>query len=833
MGQESQSPAAESFAVIRRQQFVLLLVTLALAGAPVVKAAAQPVARTDSHGDPLPEGALARIGTLRFRHPFPWCVAFSPAGKVLASGGYDYAVRLWDPTTGEQLRPLVGHTSVVESIAFSADGKVLGAGSHDGSIRLWDVATGKELHLLRGHKGGIDGLAFSPDGKLLASGSMDSTVRIWDASTGQELRQFGTEKPGHFVHSVAFSPDGRVLAAAGTERVVRLWDVPTWEERKPLQGHQDRILVLAFTPDSKRIATCSLDKTVRLWDLAAAKEVRKVAEAECVRCLALSADGKMLAAGDVKGALAVWETQSGRQLARWNADRDYLVGLAFSPDSKKLAAISPAHGSIRLWDPTTGKRLNPTAELEAKITGLALSPDGRQLARVTGWLPNETVCLWDTVSGKEVWRKEGQGNVIAVAFSPDGKTLASGHALPAAIRLWNSATGEDRRRFTVTGTGVNAIAYSPRGDRLAALCDQTLLLWDPATGKEVRRMAVYAPAQIAFSPDGRLLACTGRDQIVAVWDVENGQKVHDYGGRDGSPLFLTFSQDGKTLAARCGGDGRGTPDNEVGLWETATGGERCRLLGHRGRIQAGAYSPDGRILATAAAGDEPIFLWDPLTGKELRRLAGHRGWARALAFSADGKLLASAGEDTTVLLWDAAALPPARPHPAGELTVGQMTALWGDLAGADAAKAYKAIAALADHPGAAGPFLCDRLREGPTVDAKRLKRLVAELDAEDFSIRETASEELAKLGQLAEPALKEALEHRPSAEVARRARRLLEGMNFNGLPPDRLRALRAAEALERIGTQPAREALRTLAEGETDPGLAREAKAALERLGKR
>jgi hypothetical protein len=225
-----------------------------------------------------------------------------------------------------------------------------------------------------------------------------------------------------------------------------------------------------------------------------------------------------------------------------------------------------------------------------------------------------------------------------------------------------------------------------------------------------------------------------------------------------------------------------------------------------------------------------VRLWDPATGEELRRLMGHRGGVCALAFSPDGKLLVSGGGDSTVLIWDMSA-PPRRPRPAGDLTAEQLKDLWADLAGKDAAKAYRAIAALADHPAQAGPFLRDTLRQNPGIEGKQLARLIADLDADDFKLREKASRELARLGRLAEPALKEALRQEPSTELARRARELLKKMDGEGPPPPPLRTLRAIEALERLGTPPAREALRTLAQRDADPSLVREAKASLRRLG--
>jgi hypothetical protein len=196
--------------------------------------------------------------------------------------------------------------------------------------------------------------------------------------------------------------------------------------------------------------------------------------------------------------------------------------------------------------------------------------------------------------------------------------------------------------------------------------------------------------------------------------------------------------------------------------------------------------------------------------------------------------LASGSADTTVLVWDMPALVPPRRPAAGGLSAGRLKGLWADLAAEDAAHAYQAIAVLADHPGQAGPFLREALKQSPVAEGgKRLARLIADLDADDFQVREKASEELARLGRLAEPALKGALQGRPSPEVARRVRSLLGKLDGKGPPPESLRAVRTVEALERIGTRPAREALQALADHSADPSLAREARASLRRLAVR
>jgi WD40 repeat protein len=191
-------------------------------------------------------------------------VAFSPDGRLLATGQADKTAQLWDPATGKHLRTLTGHDDRVWGVAFSPDGRLLAISSWDKTARLWDPATGKHLRTLTGHDDEVVGVAFSPDGRLLATTSRDKTARLWDPATGEPLRTL----TGHddAVVGVAFSPDGRLLATGSRDQTARLWDPATGEPLRTLTGHAGAVVGVAFSPDGRLLATASQDATARLWD---------------------------------------------------------------------------------------------------------------------------------------------------------------------------------------------------------------------------------------------------------------------------------------------------------------------------------------------------------------------------------------------------------------------------------------------------------------------------------------------------------------------------------------------------------------------------------------
>jgi hypothetical protein len=330
---------------------------------------------------------------------------------------------------------------------------------------------------------------------------------------------------------------------------------------------------------------------------------------------------------------------------------------------------------------------------------------------------------------------------------------------------------------------------------------------------------------LAFAPSGRLLASGSVDRTVRLWDVASGKELRKLEGHTFEVSTVVFSPDGRTLASA-------SRDDSVRLWEVATG----RLRWHFGPGKIGraavAFSPDGRLLLTATSDQgRGIRLWDGAGTRELCKVWGHRGFATAAAFAPDGKTVATASDDSTVLLWDVLALRGAAARPA-PLSAADLEATWGDLLGNDAVRAYTARGALTGVPEQALPLLKEVLKPVPPADADKVRRLVKELDDDDFATRERATAELHDLAEAAEADLRKALEGATAAEVRERLKRVLDA-DGRAASPERLRQERALEVLEAAGTSAAEKLLRELAKGAPPAWLTREAQAALDRAAKR
>ena len=871
----------------------------AAAAPPGAKAAP----RLDLYQDPLPPDALARLGTQRWRHSGAISfVAFADDGKTLISAGLDNTARQWDLATGKELRRFgqpqneadrsgmrVGGQVMLftgwvgvdggGSVALSTDGKVLAQGGRGNVIRLWDTGTGKELLQIKAPQGGESSLSLSPDGKMLATRGTGQPMRLWDTSTGKQIRQFARGErdmvAGGFGVSAAFSPDGKIFAAADmkivnqqVQALVMLWDVDSGKELRSIKAGGPgafSVFLPTFSPDGKTIAWGSQDGTIGLHEVATGKEIRQIKGPQFgAASLVFAPYGKVLASKGMDGVIRLWEVETGKQVRTLGASAQTnqgmmlalygMGGLAYSPDGKTLA--SGGDNTFRLWQADSGKEIRLGNGHQGAVGSVSFLADGKTLMTRGN---DGAVRIWEAASGKEVRQIAVPEHARVAALSPDGRLLAAVNG-EKSITLLEAATGKELHKLPGHPNDTGALAFSTDGKLLASRGgDQMIRLYEAATGREVRQISAdFTIAQdlretVVFSPDGRLIAAAGMEKAadqrqlhaaaLKLWDTTTGKEVRHLRstGTLGSGTFV-FSPDGRMLAW----DVNGT----ITLHETATGKERGQLGKAQvkgdnttdvfGRLMsfvsgaapdALAFSPDSRLLARGSA-DQTIRIWDVGRGKELGQLKGHQGSIASVSFAPDGRTLASASADTTVLVWDVARFHEAVKPQAAELSPQDAESRWNDLAGDDAAKAWQAIHALAAAPKQAVPLFQERLKPAVPADAKRVEQLIADLDNNEFAVRQRAMDELEKLGELAVHALQKTLKDQPPLETRNRVEQLLEKAAAQDLSPDRLRLVRAVEALEYLGTPEAKHVLRTLAQGAPGTLLTRQVQAALDRLGK-
>jgi RNA polymerase sigma factor (sigma-70 family) len=800
--------------------------------------------RTDPYGDPLPAGALARLGTARLRHGAETlCSAFTRDGKTVSTSDAQGTIVYWDVLTGRAVRRIQASQGAVNALAVSPDGRTLAVGA-GGTIALWDVATGRQLGQAPVANGAgaksdtVMELAFAPDGKTLAARDQGRTAYLWDIATARVVHRLEGHRGA--LTSVAFSPDGRLVATGAWEDpVVRLWDPATGKERGRIRAHQRDVLSVAFSPDGKELATAGNLDPVRFWDPVTGRRLREAQahQARSASQLCYYPDGTKLA-GIAGLRPVVWEAATGKVLFRGEGEPRNMERLAVAPDGKTLVTSWSGH-TFDLWDAATGRLRHHFRGHREAVCAVGFTADGRSLYSAAAL---SSVVLWDAATGNERRRVEGATN--ALTLSADGRILVAAAPAPLPpgppspgiendIVFWDAATGKEARRFQGRMGSINSVSLSADRKTLAAgsFEGKVIRVWDAGSGRQRQQLGLnqHWPCPAVLAPDGKTVAAGGfGDGAVRLWDTATGRERRlVVTPPHGLPVYvIAFSPDGRSLA---------TGGSELAcLWDVASGKLLHRFASPREWVRALAFSPDGRTLATAGS-EHTLGLWEVATGRERASFTGHAGPIRAVCFSPDGARLATGSEDTTILIWDVAGWGPTGPAPENTLSPRNLDALWDDLGGTDAARAHRAVWALAGAPRQAVTLLAPHLHppaETPALDQRRADRLLADLESDDFATRERAAAELEKFGPAIEPTLRKALVGRPSPELRRRLERLL-GRLAERQEADWVRTLRALEALEHIADPGARRLLRQLAGGPAEARLTPEAQAALERLARR
>jgi eukaryotic-like serine/threonine-protein kinase len=623
----------------------------------------------------------ADLMTLRGHTNELWTVAFSPDGRILATGARDGTARLWDVTTGTSLGEPLAHPAPVWTVAFGNDanrlatysgdskqpavvrlwdltrrkevfqsppsppGEFLQMGlSPDGAllawarrrsdqgdeIVLWDLASGSQPLLFQGHTGPVSSLKFSPDSRFVASatGTNDyfniskekssSELKLWDAKSGMEVRSYA--HTDRMILSLAFSLDGRILASAGALRTINLLDVKNGSALRTLFGHTHFINGMAFSRDGTRLASASEDGTAKLWDVASGQMLTTYrGHQSAVQDVAISPDGKLVATVAHDRTIKLWDAARSPESRTLGQFESSISALSYSPDGRSLA-VGCADRSVTTWDPDTGKKLLKMPALDDSVWDLAHNRNGSLLAVATG-----------------DWQR------------PDQAGLAS---------TWDLVSGQRKQKLKAHRNVCWSLAFSPDGKLLVTgggeirEGDRRVRLWDVASGREVRTFTGHTAGIgcVAFSPDGKIVASVSGDASVRLWDVATGQEVAILRGHTGNIWCLAFSPDGRLICS-------GGRDAIVRLWDVTLPYEpKAReLRGHTAMIKRLAFSPDGKRLASASV-DQTVKLWDPASGQEVLTLRGHNGTVWAVAFSPDGEYLASGGDDQTLRIWDATPL---------------------------------------------------------------------------------------------------------------------------------------------------------------------------------
>jgi RNA polymerase sigma factor (sigma-70 family) len=807
--------------------------------------------------DPLPAGSTLRFGTSRFRHgesigtmavsadgktaivgagtrvsgstrAFDLvsgrpvftlannaeCIAISPDGRAVATK-QDDRLHVCDSRTGKELRSIVvarGNSPFEgNGLAFTPDGKAIATNSDGQGIHLIEVESGKTIRhfphenpesALPAGFPQVLAIAFSPDGKWMASGGYDNDkedyfARLWDVETGKEVRRFMLGRKGCGVRCLAFSSDGKTLATLGTHNgtILRLFDVETGKERRAFlkEGdHRTKPGSLALAPDGKTVAAAG--DSLWLYDVTTGEERLRIDR----RAIGphFTDGGKTLVAA-VGGAIYRWDTATGKSLLPETGD-NAVEQIFVTPDGSRVVTRDQ-DGYGHLWDATSGKHLRRFSA--AWRRGAALSPDGRFLACPVDDSSasfedpgnhyhgpyGSRVRLYDLAADKYLDPFPAfKGEAQDLAFTADGKKLVTTEGSGGMVRIWDVETGKEERSFSIRPDALKKQSYFVRGSYLSPGGKTVVATYEMAMGKGLGGVAVRRP-------------------LVRLWDVATAKELPEPSG--GHPV--AFSPDGRLVVT---GGGH--------VCHVATG-KRVAALPAGMSIGPAVFSRDGRFLAAAVSGGV-LQIWEVATWTRRNEFkGGHRDGVSTLTF-APGERLLSGSPDTTVLAWD---LRPPRVADSVSLD-----SAWNALAAREAGESFRSEGRFLSAPADTAKYFAERVKPVEALDPRRVQRLLADLDSDEFAVREAASDTLEGLDQQALPYLESTLKSTQSAEVRKRVNRILERRWGAAIPSDQLRQVRAVAVLERIGDGESKDLLKRWAGGPAGALLTMEAAAALQRL---
>lgn len=571
-------------------------------------------------------------------------------------------------TIAQRLETVVqrGHYEAVKAVAFTPDGKHLLSGSRDKTIKLWDLSTGHEIRSYLGHKSTINDLAVTSDGKFFVSGSADYTAKLWNIFTGELVRSF--QGHSNYLTSIAISQDENYLLTGGYDREAILWDIKTGEEIRRYKADPDKGLGygvdVSFSTDSKYVLLGSDNRAVRIYSIEGGDQLMnlKPEKGSCGGCgtFVYPIPDRVISASN-NGDLKVWNIQDGSTEKTLYTNPDEFSGLDF--DDKDRIVVSTSD-SLKLFSLSKGDLVwERKIDSKKDITDVCISPDGKTIAVSSD---DHIVRLVSTVNGNTVQLLDGFLNHIDkggldydanywdryikkytdlkndVAVSPDGKHLAKAK-LGSLVRLWDYKSGKIVKDLVGHERVVFTMKFSKDGKYLlTGSADNTAKLWNIKTGEVImtykgHREVIFS---VAFSEDGKKIATGSWDGSAKIWNLETGDLISTLPLEQASPYQIEFMNNDIYLIIA-------SLDKSLKIWEIDSKQEVRNFIGHTNVIHSFDIHPN-RPRMVSTSWDGKMKIWDINTGLQIMRFSDHEGPIYAAKYSHNGNILCSAGSDRVI-----------------------------------------------------------------------------------------------------------------------------------------------------------------------------------------
>ncbi len=609
------------------------------------------------------------------------CTAFSPDGQMMASGGSDNTAKIWD-VPGVGFAQELTAADVVNGLAMSPDGqRVVGAGKN-GTITVWSSADGKQALSLAGHAGPVNAVAMNA--QSLVSGGSDGTIRYWNPADGKPIAVVNA--PVSPITGLVLHPTAPAAYSTADDGTLKFWQLPVPQPRA-LTAHADRVTAVALSPDGNQVATAGADKLIRVSNFADGKPIREFAGAAGpIQSMAMSPT--FMAAGTANDHLALWNAADGKLIHQIVAHAGPVTGVAIHPQNTQMLTVG-SDGSMKVWTlpPTSPRALaHPEAVLSATV-----SPDSQRLITGGG---DKIVRIWNLANNTVERQFVGHsGPATATAINANGQILASAGG-DQTIRFWDQATGKEKSVIGAHAAGVTSLSVNAAGTMaVSAGPDGTIKFWKiPDAPPKVLAHPDQATCA-AISPDGTKLLTGCVDKQVRLWNLGNGNVERTFPAMGLAIHSVAFNHDATQVAA-------GGADKSLMVWNAADGKELRKIADLPAPVQSVAFAPPGSTppsVIAAGCGDNVIRLFDVAQGTEIKKLAGHTGPVNAVAYSPKGDLILSAGNDGSIHVWNVAdGMSKAKLDYGSPVTSLSITKDGGRVAVGGAGKAVK-IFTLADN----------------------------------------------------------------------------------------------------------------------------------------